>query len=178
MNIQTIVEQALKDGYLTPTMEAEIGRICDAAPELSLEEYLALDRLMGALLGGKIVAIPRKQFINVMEELVISEAMAQVGQLENSDNDILDLGDIVAYALNRLPPLYATTEEGANYQRQRAKEELQEMIDQQVQEAINRYLDRPLFFPNRNAINKITREDILSQMGNLLQSYAPNYETK
>ena len=46
MNIENIVEQALKEGYLTPTMEAEVGKICDSSAELSLEEYMALDRLM------------------------------------------------------------------------------------------------------------------------------------
>jgi hypothetical protein len=46
MSIEKIVDQALQDGYLTPAMEAEVGRICDTASELSIEEYMALDRLM------------------------------------------------------------------------------------------------------------------------------------
>ena len=58
-SIESIVEQALEDGYLTPAMEAEVGRICDSAFELSVEEYMALDRLMGALLTGEVVAVPR-----------------------------------------------------------------------------------------------------------------------
>ncbi|MEL6500188.1 MAG: competence protein ComFB, partial [Cyanobacteria bacterium J06623_1] len=41
MGINSIVEQALQDGYLTPSMEAEVGRICDTAAELSVEEYVA-----------------------------------------------------------------------------------------------------------------------------------------
>jgi hypothetical protein len=177
MSIQHIVEQALKDGYLTPTMEAEVGRICDTSSELSIEEYMALDRLMGSLLTGEVVAMPRKQFINVMEELAIGEVIRQLAEVENADNsNALDVGDIAAYALNRLPPLYATTEEGASYQRNRAKEDLQELISQQVQEAIGRYIDRPEFFPERNAIGKKTRDDILNEMNTLLKSYAPNYE--
>ena len=60
MNIQAIVEHALDEGYLTPAMEAEVGRICDSAAELSVEEYMALDHLMGALLAGEIVTVPRK----------------------------------------------------------------------------------------------------------------------
>lgn len=177
MSIQQIVEQALKDGYLTPTMEAEVGRICDTSSELSIEEYMALDRLMGSLLTGEVVAMPRKQFINVMEELAIGEVIKQLAEIENADNNnSLDVGDIAAYALNRLPPLYATTEEGANYQRNRAKEDLQDLISQQVQEAIDRYIDRPDFFPERNAIGKKTRDDILNEMNTLLKSYAPNYE--
>lgn len=178
MDIETIVEQALKDGYLTPTMEAEVGRICETAAELNVEEYMALDKLMGALLTGEVVAMPRKQFINVMEELVISETIARVAEIEATSDNTLDVGDIAAYALNRLPPLYATTEEGANYQREKAKQELQELITQQVGEAISRYLDRPKFFPERQAISKPASGDVLEQVSNLLQSHARNYEQK
>jgi hypothetical protein len=178
MGIQEIVEQALQDGYLTPSMEAEVGRICDTAAELSVEEYMALDKLMGALLTGEVVAVPRKQFINVMEELVLSEAITLIAEIEQASETSLDVGDIAAYALNRLPPLYATTEEGANYQRQRAKEELQNLIQQQVSDAIARYLDRPEFFPERQAITKKNDTQVANQLSSLLKDYAPSYEQK
>lgn len=178
MSIEKIVEQALQDGYLTPVMESEVGRICDTASELSIEEYMALDRLMGALLTGEVVAVPRKQFINVMEELVLTEAVAQVAQIEAASDRVLDVGDIAAYALNRLPPLYATTEEGARYQRQRAREELFELITQQVKDAIARNLDRPNFGCERQAISKNSGNDILKQVSSLLQVCAPNFEPK
>ncbi len=176
MSIEKIVEQALQDGYLTPAMEAEVGRICDTASELSIEEYMALDRLMGALLTGEVVAVPRKQFINVMEELVLTEAIARVAEIEATSDRTLDLGDIAAYALNRLPPLYATTEEGANYQRQKAKEELQNVISERVGQAIAQSLDKPEFFPERQAIGKNSKDEILSQVSTLLQAYAPSFE--
>ncbi|NJK40983.1 MAG: competence protein ComFB, partial [Acaryochloridaceae cyanobacterium SU_2_1] len=92
MTISEIVEQALKNGYLTPTMEAEVGRICDNASELAVEEYKALDFLMGALLTGQVVAVPRKQFINVMEELVLTEAISRVSRIESAGEQALDLG--------------------------------------------------------------------------------------
>lgn len=178
MSIEKIVEQALQDGYLTPVMETEVGRICDTASELSIEEYMALDRLMGALLTGEVVAVPRKQFINVMEELVLTEAIARVAEIEAASDHILDVGDIAAYALNRLPPLYATTEEGAQYQRQRAKEELEDLITHQVRAAIARNLDRPDFGAERQAISKSSGNDVLKQVSNLLQVYAPSFEPK
>jgi hypothetical protein len=159
-------------------METEVGRICDTASELSIEEYMALDRLMGALLTGEVVAVPRKQFINVMEELVLTEAIARVAEIEATSDRVLDVGDIAAYALNRLPPLYATTEEGAKYQRLRAIEELQELITQQVVAAIARNLDRPDFGSERQAISKSTGNDVLKQVSSLLQVYAPNFEPK
>jgi Late competence development protein ComFB len=178
MSIKEIVEQALQDGYLTPSMEAEVGKICDTAAELSVEEYMALDKLMGSLLTGEVVAVPRKQFINVMEELVLSEAISRVAEIEQTSDSSLDVGDIAAYALNRLPPLYATTEEGASYQRQRAKEELQELIERQVNEAITRYLDRPAFYPERQAIRKPGDSSVANQLSTLLKDYAPDYEQK
>lgn len=176
MSIEKIVDQALQDGYLTPAMEAEVGRICDTASELSIEEYMALDRLMGALLTGEVVAVPRKQFINVMEELVLTEAIARVAEIEATSDVTLDLGDIAAYALNRLPPLYATTEEGADYQRGRAKDELQALIAQQVNEAIARNLDQPEFFPERQVLGKNAGDEVLTQVSALLQTYAPKFE--
>ena len=171
MSIEKIVEQALQDGYLTPVMESEVGRICDTASELSIEEYMALDRLMGALLTGEVVAVPRKQFINVMEELVLTEAVAQVSQIEAMSDRVLDVGDIAAYALNRLPPLYATTEEGA-------REELSDLITQQVKDAIARNLDRPNFGSERQALGKNSGNDILKQVSSLLQVCAPTFEPK
>lgn len=177
MSIEKIVEQALQDGYLTPVMEAEVGRICDNASELSIEEYMALDRLMGALLTGEVVAVPRKQFINVMEELVLTETIARIAEIEATSERTLDVGDIAAYALNRLPPLYATTEEGASWQRQRAKIELQELIDQQVGEAISRNLDRPND-GKTPVLTKTTGNEVLRQVSSLLQSYAHSFEQK
>ncbi len=186
MNIQAIVEHALDEGYLTPTMEAEVGRICDSAAELSVEEYMALDHLMGALLAGEVVTVPRKQFINVMEELVLTETIAQItaisqggGSANDVNNDVqLNVGDIAAYALNRLPPLYATTEEGASYQRDRAKKELQDLITKQVESAIAQNLDRPEFFPERQAIAKPAETEVVTQVTALLQTYAPQFESQ
>jgi len=176
MSIKQIVEQALQDGYLTPAMEAEVGRLCDTAFELSIEEYMALDKLMGALLTSEVVAIPRKQFINVMEEFVLTVAITRVAEIQVTSDNGLDVGDIAAYALNRLPPLYATTEEGAKYQRQKVREELQELIAQQVDEAIAHNLDRPKFFPERQVLGKNIGNEVFSQISALLQASAPSFE--
>lgn len=174
MSIEKIVEQALQDRYLTPVMEAEVGRICDTASELSVEEYMALDRLMGALLTGEVVAVPRKQFINVMEELVLTEVISQIADIEAKKDRVLDVGDIAAFALNRLPPLYATTEEGAKYQRERAKDKFQNLIAKQVSEAIDHNMNRPNFGMDRRALRP--DKDVFQQVSNLLQDYANNFE--
>ena len=173
MSIQEIVTHALKDKYLTPAMEAEVGRICEGAEELSLEEYMSLDRLMGALLTGEVIAMPYKQFSNVMEELVINEVVSQLAQQQLLPQEAPDISDIAAYALNRLPPLYATTEEGADFQRQRASEELEFLIQQQVKEGIHRYLDKPTI-SNRKPLDKPIKQDLLAQVSQLLETFAPD----
>lgn len=174
MGIEAIVQQALSVGSLTPAMEAEIGRICEAVPELTPQEYAALDQLMGALMSGSVVASRRKQFINVMEELVLSEALARASEVEAASDRALDLGDITAYALNRLPPLYATTEEGADYQRQRARQDLSALIAQRVREAVAHHLDRPVVGDRRNI--GAADSEVVRQIGSLLQDYATDYE--
>ena len=177
MNIEKIVDQALQAGYLTPSMEAEVGRLCEVSTELTADEYKALDKLMGALLTGEIVATPKKQFINVMEELVVAEVISLVAEIETTSYSLLDVGDIAAYALNRLPPLYATTEEGANFQRQKAREELNSLINQQVDAAIALYLDRPEFYPERQALSKPDPNGgVFEQVSKLLQSQASLFE--
>ncbi|MGL5034313.1 MAG: late competence development ComFB family protein [Microcystaceae cyanobacterium] len=172
MSIKEIVEEATMKGYLTPAMEAEVGNICEGVAELSTEEYAALDNLMGLLLRGDVLAVPHKQFINVMEELVVTEAMNQVAKVSNKSGKELDIGDVAAYALNRLPPLYATSEQGASYQRERADQELRSLIGVQVQEGIASFLERPNL-PDRKPLEK-SDKTILSQISGLLGSIAPD----
>ncbi len=173
MSIQKIVAQALQEKYLTPAMEAEVGRICENAEELTLEEYKSLDRLMEALLNGEVVAMPQKQFTNLMEEMVINEVVTQLAHHQVMPHDGLEITDVAAYALNRLPPLYATTEEGATYQRSRASEELELLIQQQVNEGIRRYLNRPTL-ENRQPLDKPMQKDLLSRVSRLLETFAPD----
>lgn len=154
MSIEKMVEQALQDGYLTPDMKAEITRICNKSTDLSVEEYMALDRLMAELPGcvDSTTLIPHKQFSNVMEELVLKEAIAQWAIVAETTDTVLDVGDIAAYALNRLPGLYATTSDGAGFHRSLAKGELDQLIVQKVQEAIARCLEQPEIYPKRKPL--------------------------
>ena len=109
-----------------------------------------------------------------MEELVLSEAITRVAEIEATSDQVLDVGDIAAYALNRLVPLYATTEEGAEYQRQRAKKELQGLISQQVGEAIALSINRPS--SKGKPIAKSSGEDVLQQVNSLLKNLASDFE--
>ncbi len=170
MSIAQLVDQALEEGYLTAVVEGNIGERCGAA-ELTLEDYRALDRLTDALMQGTVITVPRKQAVNVMEELVLLEATTRITQLETHGPTFLDLGDISAYALNRLPPLYATTEEGAEYQRTRASEMLRPEIVQVVNEAISRSLVWP-DFPDRQALQ--TQEEAPAHLSTQLAKWLKN----
>ncbi|AFY74845.1 Late competence development protein ComFB [Synechococcus sp. PCC 7502] len=71
---------------------------------------------------------------NVLEDIVLSEAIAQLKAIDKSDHS--NLSEIVAYALNRLPPLYASTDRGWLQQRKRAHSELISKIQSTVRQAI------------------------------------------
>jgi len=65
---------------------------------------------------------------NALEELVIAEAEAQYKRLGAEAKTRIDLSEVIAYALNRLPTMYATTQRGWNQQRLKAHKELGETI--------------------------------------------------
>jgi hypothetical protein len=65
---------------------------------------------------------------NVIEELVIEEARAQVAKLSAGMRKQVNLSEAIAYSLNRLPPLYATTQTGWTQQLKRARSELSTQV--------------------------------------------------
>lgn len=71
---------------------------------------------------------PTHSYFNAMETLAIEEIDRQLQRLSVEVVNSINKGDAIAYALNRLPPLYSTTQEGWYWQQQRAKETLQDLI--------------------------------------------------
>ncbi|MDX2256100.1 MAG: late competence development ComFB family protein [Pseudanabaenaceae cyanobacterium bins.39] len=69
---------------------------------------------------------------NVLEELVIAEAESQYKRLGAEIKNRVDLSEVIAYTLNRLPPMYATTQRGWNQQRKKAEQELGTAITKTV----------------------------------------------
>ncbi|WP_413278512.1 late competence development ComFB family protein [Floridanema evergladense] len=63
-----------------------------------------------------------------METLVIEEIERQLQSLPENLAGTINPTEATAYALNRLPPLYATTSEGYFWQQKRAKETLKDLI--------------------------------------------------
>jgi len=73
---------------------------------------------------------------NVMESLVIDEVDKQLQKLPPKAAQYVKRTEVIAYALNRLPALYATTEGGWQQQRTKAARELASQISNAVRQAI------------------------------------------
>lgn len=75
-------------------------------------------------------------YINVMESLVSDEVEKQIKRLPPNVRQYLDPIEITTYALNRIPPLYASSEQGRKKQEARAKDKFSEEITQAVRQGI------------------------------------------
>lgn len=170
--IEQCVDEALRLGFLTPALEAGINQVCDQATALSELQKIALKRLIGALRSGEVIVMPRQQLFNLMEELVFSEAIAQVSAFELREEVTLDLPAIVVHALNRLPPLYASSLEQAKEVRQLGLQQYQSLIAARVSEAISLGFGLRSSGPTRDTNQ--TRQTLLLQIGPLLQMLAPD----
>jgi tetratricopeptide (TPR) repeat protein len=84
---------------------------------------------------------------NALEPLVIEEAYHQIcnqdpTQVQDPDQEVLS--QVIAYALNRLPALYATSQVGWEMQQQLARETLQDQIRATVRTGIMAVCSNPL----------------------------------
>jgi hypothetical protein len=75
-------------------------------------------------------------FKNVIEDIVVKVAIAQLSFLRADIRQQIDLSEVVAFALNRLPPLYVTTEFGWVHQHNHALNDLEGDISNSVRRAI------------------------------------------
>jgi len=73
---------------------------------------------------------------NVMESLVVEEVEKQFQTLSAKVSRYVNKAEVIAYALNRLPALYATSEKGWQQQRERARKEMESRILTAVRQAI------------------------------------------
>jgi hypothetical protein len=77
-----------------------------------------------------------KKYRNVMEELTVNAVREQIAGIEdNYIKECIDSNQVIAYALNRLQPMYATTEEGWLNMRKHALDH-SELIQRAVAQAI------------------------------------------
>jgi hypothetical protein len=73
---------------------------------------------------------------NAIEELVITEIDVQISHLPQYRRDQINLSEVAAYALNRLPPMYATSKSGWMRQRKKAITEMRPQIESAVRRAL------------------------------------------
>jgi len=83
------------------------------------------------------------QFSNVLEKLVLSLAYHQIQKLHPAIAETVDLGEATAYVLNRLPPMYATSEKGYKALRLRAREVYGKEVVAALKEAIAVCVEAP-----------------------------------
>jgi hypothetical protein len=101
----------------------------------------------------------RSTCFNLMEVFVKREIFAQLKKLPINTARHLQPGEIATYALNRLPSLYASSEQGKAYQIQKARE-FQEQIRACVLQGIAAVLRDPL---RQSTPLSITHQDICSE---------------
>jgi hypothetical protein len=81
---------------------------------------------------------------NAMESLVVEEVDRQLQRLPAKLVEYISTAEVIAYALNRLPSLYATTEKGWRQQRLRGKNELKNQVNTVVRQALVAVQRNPL----------------------------------
>ncbi len=82
------------------------------------------------------VVKPAQTYRNGMEPLVIQEVTKQLKQLPSKTVLYINQAEAIAYALNRLPPLYATSEKGWQQQQVRASRDLHTQLVAAVRQAL------------------------------------------
>jgi hypothetical protein len=75
-------------------------------------------------------------FINVLEEIIVKEISIQIEELRSEMQPKVKVAEVTAYALNRLPPLFATSMTGWKYQYDYALNEMYPQISQTVKHGI------------------------------------------
>lgn len=75
-----------------------------------------------------IPANSKKKYLNVMEQMVAQEVNRQITLLPQKLAKYIKRADVETYALNRLPPLYASSQEGWKFQTKKAEEDYRKEI--------------------------------------------------
>jgi hypothetical protein len=101
---------------------------------------------------------------NAIEELVIAETEAQLKRLSPEVVQRIEPSDVIAYALNRLPPMYATSQRGWTELRERASNVLSPQIQAAVRHALVNTQRDPLRQPD-----PIPEQELATQARSLLR---------
>jgi hypothetical protein len=110
-------------------------------------------------------------FVNTLENLVSSIAQRQISRIDASLTKKVSLEEVSAYSLNRLPPMYATTQNGLKYWRDRARNELSTDILLTVRQGIMTILKSPSRFLPPLPSDKFSteQESAIAELRDILQ---------
>lgn len=173
MTIRDVVDQALREGCLTPSLETALLRALDYDDLSNEDEILALARLQEAVQRGEVVTSERKRCFNMMEDFVWEVIEQEYATIRVKGAALPDAGDVAAYALNHLRPFYATTQEGAEFQRQKARTECWDLVKKRVREAVEHSMGRPVYHPERKPIAPpADKTSLIGKLDNLIKRRA------
>lgn len=123
----------------------------------------------------------QKNCCNVMETLVLEEVEKQVQQLPVKVANYIKVSEVVAYALNRLPGLYATSKRGWQRQLHYGKTELSKQIGTAVRQGIVAVQRDPLraneplnFQEDPSAVEALEKLKLLLQYKDLSWNQLPD----
>jgi DNA repair ATPase RecN len=102
----------------------------------SILDYLASQ-------SDKVISQTHK---NAMELLVAEEIEKQLKSLSSEEVYFINQVEVATYALNRLPSLYASSEEGISWQKRKGQQEYQKQITDTVREALEIIQKEPARF--------------------------------
>ncbi len=115
---------------------------------------------------------------NVMEILVEQEVLRQVNALPARIASYINQTELLAFALNQLPALYATSERGLEHQLERGKIKFAVQITQSVQRAIAAIRRDPLRSHVPLKVEQdLPHQEVLSRLRRLLQNDRVDWET-
>lgn len=115
---------------------------------------------------------------NVMEMLVEEEVSQQVKSLPPNLASYMNPAELVAYALNQLPALYATSQRGLEYQVDRGREKYGAQIKQAVKRAMAAIRRDPLrTYPPLPEQQSTPLREVLTQIRLLLRNDKVDWES-
>jgi hypothetical protein len=116
---------------------------------------------------------------NAMEILVEEEVARQIKSLPPRASTYVNQVELVAYALNQLPALYATSERGLEYQLQRARAKFKDQIRQAVLRALAAIRRDPIraYAPLQSPQQSAPLREVLHQLRVVLKNDKIDWET-
>ena len=121
--------------------------------------------------------------INIMEELVTEEVARQIKRCPDNIAQYINQVEVATYALNRLPPLYASCHKGLNKQKLKGKGDYSVEITKAVrkgfaavQKDVLRY-STPLV-PEDNSDSMVTQSEELAEARKALAQLAEFFPNK